>query len=211
MIRQWSRPCFLPVIPTCWLTVLRVLLVPLFLAFLLVGRIPAHYLLALIVFLAASVTDSLDGYLARNNSQVTTFGKFLDPLADKILVLSAMISFIELGLCGSLVVVIMIAREFMVTSLRLVAVSGDGTVIAAGMLGKVKTAVQMVSIVLILILCMLSEWSLLPAFVSVPVIAEVLMWVSAVLSVVSGAQYIWKNRTAIGQMKLSALAYTLSM
>lgn len=95
----------------------------------------------------------------------------------------------------------MIAREFMVTSLRLVAVSGDGTVIAAGMLGKIKTAVQMVSIVLILILCMLSEWSLLPAFVSVPVIAEVLMWVSAVLSVVSGAQYIWKNRTAIGQMK----------
>lgn len=178
------------------LTVLRVLLVPLFLAFLLVGRIPAHYLLALIVFIAASVTDSLDGYLARKNSQVTTFGKFLDPLADKILVLSAMISFIELGLCGSLVVVIMIAREFMVTSLRLVAVSGDGTVIAAGMLGKVKTAVQMVSIVLILILCMLSEWSLLPAFVSVPVIAEVLMWVSAVLSVVSGAQYIWKNRTA---------------
>ena len=174
------------------LTVLRVLLVPLFLAFLLVGRIPAHYLLALIVFIAASVTDSLDGYLARKNSQVTTFGKFLDPLADKILVLSAMISFIELGLCGSLVVV---------TSLRLVAVSGDGTVIAAGMLGKVKTAVQMVSIVLILILCMLSEWSLLPAFVSVPVIAEVLMWVSAVLSVVSGAQYIWKNRTAIGQMK----------
>ena len=183
------------------LTVLRVLLVPLFLAFLLVGLIPAHYLLALIVFIAASVTDSLDGYLARKNSQVTTFGKFLDPLADKILVLSAMISFIELGLCGSLVVVIMIAREFMVTSLRLVAVSGDGTVIAAGMLGKVKTAVQMVSIVLILILCMLSEWSLLPAFVSVPVIAEVLMWVSAVLSVVSGAQYIWKNRTAIGQMK----------
>ena len=178
------------------LTVLRVLLVPLFLAFLLVGRIPAHYLLALIVFIAASVTDSLDGYLARKNSQVTTFGKFLDPLADKILVLSAMISFIELGLCGSLVVVIMIAREFMVTSLRLVAVSGDGTVIAAGMLGKIKTAVQMVSIVLILILCMLSEWSLLPAFVSVPVIAEVLMWVSAVLSVVSGAQYIWKNRTA---------------
>lgn len=113
------------------LTVLRVLLVPLFLAFLLVGRIPAHYLLALIVFIAASVTDSLDGYLARKNSQVTTFGKFLDPLADKILVLSAMISFIELGLCGSLVVVIMIAREFMVTSLRLVAVSGDGTVIAA--------------------------------------------------------------------------------
>ena len=183
------------------LTVLRVLLVPLFLVFLLVGQIPAHYLLALIVFVVASATDSLDGHLARKNDQVTTFGKFLDPLADKILVLSAMISFIEIGLCGSLVVVIMIAREFMVTSLRLVAVSGDGTVIAAGLLGKVKTVVQMVSVVLILILCMLSEWSILPAGISVPVIAESLMWISAILSVVSGAQYIWKNRAAIGQLK----------
>lgn len=183
------------------LTVLRVLLVPLFLVFLLVGQIPAHYLLALIVFVVASATDSLDGHLARKNDQVTTFGKFLDPLADKILVLSAMISFIEIGLCGSLVVVIMIAREFMVTSLRLVAVSGDGTVIAAGLLGKVKTVVQMVSVVLILILCMLSEWSILPAGISVPVIAESSMWISAILSVVSGAQYIWKNRAAIGQLK----------
>ena len=183
------------------LTVLRVLLVPLFLVFLLVGQIPAHYLLALIVFVVASATDSLDGHLARKNDQVTTFGKFLDPLADKILVLSAMISFIEIGLCGSLVVVIMIAREFMVTSLRLVAVSGDGTVIAAGLLGKVKTVVQMVSVVLILILCMLSEWSILPVGISVPVIAESLMWISAILSVVSGAQYIWKNRAAIGQLK----------
>ena len=183
------------------LTVLRVLLVPLFLVFLLVGQIPAHYLLALIVFVVASATDSLDGHLARKNDQVTTFGKFLDPLADKILVLSAMISFIEIGLCGSLVVVIMIAREFMVTSLRLVAVSGDGTVIAAGLLGKVKTVVQMVSVVLILILCMLSEWSILPAGISVPVIAESLMWISAILSVVSGAQYNWKNRAAIGQLK----------
>ena len=183
------------------LTVLRVLLVPLFLVFLLVGQIPAHYLLALIVFVVASATDSLDGHLARKNDQVTTFGKFLDPLADKILVLSAMISFIEIWLCGSLVVVIMIAREFMVTSLRLVAVSGDGTVIAAGLLGKVKTVVQMVSVVLILILCMLSEWSILPAGISVPVIAESLMWISAILSVVSGAQYIWKNRAAIGQLK----------
>ena len=183
------------------LTVLRILLVPLFLVFLLVGQIPAHYLLALIVFVVASATDSLDGHLARKNDQVTTFGKFLDPLADKILVLSAMISFIEIGLCGSLVVVIMIAREFMVTSLRLVAVSGDGTVIAAGLLGKVKTVVQMVSVVLILILCMLSEWSILPAGISVPVIAESLMWISAILSVVSGAQYIWKNRAAIGQLK----------
>ena len=183
------------------LTVLRVLLVPLFLVFLLVGQIPAHYLLALIVFVVASATDSLDGHLARKNDQVTTFGKFLDPLADKILVLSAMISFIEIGLCGSLVVVIMIAREFMVTSLRLVAVSGDGTVIAAGLLGKVKTVVQMVSVDLILILCMLSEWSILPAGISVPVLAESLMWISAILSVVSGAQYIWKNRAAIGQLK----------
>lgn len=183
------------------LTVIRVLLVPVFLAFLFIEQIPGHYLLALIVFALASVTDTLDGHLARKNGQVTTFGKFLDPLADKILVLSAMIAFIELSLCGSLVVIIMIAREFMVTSLRLVAVSGSGTVIAAGILGKIKTVVQMVSIVLILALCALGEGGFLSDMTFMPLVSESLMWLSAALSVVSGAEYIWKNRKAIGEMK----------
>ena len=114
------------------LTMLRVMLVPVFLVFLMVSRIPYNFLYALAIFIAASLTDLLDGYLARKNNQVTTFGKFLDPLADKVLVLSAMICFIQLELASSVAVVIVIAREFMVTSLRLVAVSGSGKVIPAG-------------------------------------------------------------------------------
>lgn len=183
------------------LTVLRVLMVPLFLLFLFVEAIPLHWLWALIVFAAAAITDSLDGHLARKNGQVTTFGKFLDPLADKILVLSAMIAFIELDICGAVPIIIMIGREFMVTSLRLVAVSASGKVIAAGILGKVKTVVQMVSVILIMVLAMVAELNILPFALPVGLIGEVLMWISAVLSTVSGVEYIWKNREAITQFK----------
>lgn len=183
------------------LTVLRVLMVPVFLMFLFVDAIPLHWLWALIVFAAASITDTLDGHLARKNGQVTTFGKFLDPLADKILVLSAMIAFIELGLCGAVPVILMIAREFMVQALRLVAVSGSGKVIAAGILGKVKTVVQMVSVIVIMVLAFVSSLNVLPFLLPVGLIGEVLMWISAALSTVSGAEYIWKNREAITQFK----------
>lgn len=183
------------------LTVLRVLMVPLFLLFLFVDAIPLHWLWALIVFAAASITDTLDGHLARKNGQVTTFGKFLDPLADKILVLSAMIAFIELGLCGAVPVILMIAREFMVQALRLVAVSGSGKVIAAGILGKVKTVVQMVSVILIMALAFVASLNVLPFALPVGLIGEILMWISAILSTVSGAEYIWKNREAITQFK----------
>ena len=183
------------------LTILRVLMVPVFLLFLFVDAIPMHWLWALIIFAAASVTDTLDGHLARKNGQVTTFGKFLDPIADKILVFSAMIAFIELGLCGALPVILMIAREFMVTSLRCVAVSGSGKVIAAGILGKVKTVVQMVSIVLILALAFVSDLNVLPFILPLGLIGEILMWISAALSTVSGAEYLWQNREAIMQFK----------
>ena len=183
------------------LTVLRVILVPVFLLFLFVDAIPLHWLWALVIFAAASITDTLDGHLARKNGQVTTFGKFLDPLADKILVLSAMIAFIELNLCGAIPVILMIAREFMVTSLRLVAVSGSGKVIAAGNLGKVKTVVQMVSVILIMVLAFVDGMAILPFALPLYWIGEGLMWLSAVLSTVSGAEYIWKNREAITQFK----------
>ena len=100
------------------LTVLRMVLIPFFLFFLLFD-LPHHYLYALILFAAASFTDFLDGYLARRDGIVTDFGKFLDPVADKLLVTSALICFIELGFASSIVVVIIIAREFIVTSLRI--------------------------------------------------------------------------------------------
>ncbi len=183
------------------LTILRILLVPLFLAFLLIGAFPYHNVFALIVFIAASITDSLDGHLARKNNQVTTFGKFLDPLADKILVLSAMICFVELSYVSAIVVVIMIAREFMVTSLRLVAAAGSGKVIAAGILGKIKTVIQMVSLIAILLLCAVSDFVALPQWLSIPVIAETLMWISAIASVISGGEYLWKNRKLVSQFE----------
>lgn len=183
------------------LTLLRVILVPVFLVFLMVSRIQYNYLYALIIFIAASLTDLLDGHLARKNNQITTFGKFLDPLADKVLVISAMVCFIELGYASSVAVVVIIAREFMVTSLRLVAVSSSGTVIAAGWLGKVKTAVSMVSVIGILALSALAQLTTLPASIDIALISHVLMWICAAITLVSGVQYMVKNWNAIGSMK----------
>lgn len=172
------------------LTVLRMILVPVFLIFLLVESIPYHALWALLTFAAASITDCLDGKIARKYHLITTFGKFLDPLADKILVLAAMIALIPLGLCPAVVIIIVIAREFAVTSLRLVAAS-EGVVIAAGKSGKVKTAVQMVSIVAILLGLAVAEFVTLPF--SLVLVSQVLMWITAALAVYSGAEYLIKN------------------
>ena len=126
------------------LTMMRVILVPFFLLFLLVDGIPLHGLWALVIFAAASITDALDGHIARSRGLITDFGKFLDPVADKVLVFAALIAFTELGFASSVAVVIMMAREFLVSSMRMVAAS-KGKVIAAGKSGKVKTAVTMVS------------------------------------------------------------------
>ena len=183
------------------LTILRVVLVPLMLVFLLAEPIPYRYLFALIIFAAASITDSLDGHLARKHNLITNFGKFLDPLADKLLVISALIAFVELGLTGSVVVIIIVARELMVTALRLVAVSGDGTVIAAGLLGKLKTVSQMVGIVVILLLQSLAQIIALPAGLPVNGIGQVLMWIAAALTLLSGAQYLWAYRSVIDTTK----------
>lgn len=107
------------------LTIVRILLVPAFMIFLLGKNIPWHMLFAIFCFLVASVTDFVDGRLARKNNQITNFGKFLDPLADKLLVISALVCFVQLGLADSWLAMIIIARELLVTSLRLVA-SGSG-------------------------------------------------------------------------------------
>lgn len=180
------------------LTVLRIILVPFFVLFLLCSKIPYNYLWALVVFAVASITDCLDGHIARKHNLITDFGKFLDPLADKVLVLSAMISFIELGLSSSIVVIIVIAREFLVTSLRLVA-SGDGTVIAASIYGKIKTVVQMVSIVGILLLKTIEHFVTLS--IDINAISNGLMWVTAVITVISGIDYLYKNRKFVNTTK----------
>lgn len=174
------------------LTILRMALVPVFLLFFLWNAIPLHFLWALIVFSVAAATDAVDGHLARKYHLVTNFGKFLDPLADKILVFAALIVFIDFGYVSSVAVVIMMFREFLVTSLRLVAVE-QGVVIAAGKLGKLKTAMTMAAIVTVLTLCTIQSLGLL-TMLDTALISNILMWIAAVLTLLSGGEYLWSNR-----------------
>lgn len=176
------------------LTVLRIILVPFFVLFMLCSDIPYSALWALIIFAVASYTDHLDGKLARERNLITNFGKFLDPMADKILVLSAMVCMVTSNLCSPVVLIIVLAREFLVSSLRLVAAS-QNVVIAADKSGKLKTATQMVSIVVVLLLLSINQ--LFDTTIPVMGISHVLMWITAALTVYSGAEYIIRNRSLI--------------
>ena len=131
------------------LTLLRVIMIPFFLFFLMTDFFAGSKYVALVIFVIASLTDMLDGKIARKYNLVTNFGKFMDPLADKLLVCSAMIAFIELGIMPSIIVIIIIAREFIISGFRLIAAEKN-VVIAAGMAGKVKTTVQMIMCVLLI-------------------------------------------------------------
>lgn len=181
------------------LTVLRMILVPFFVLALL-WPFPHHYLIALIIFGAASYTDHLDGMLARKHNQITDFGKFMDPLADKILVISALVCFVSLGLCDVWLVLLIIAREFMVTSIRLVA-AGKGSVIAANNWGKAKTVSQIVAICVILLLQYIGELSGLGlvGFVTEEMavlfwgIGEVFLAIATFFAVLSGLIYLKQN------------------
>lgn len=168
------------------LTLLRVLLIPVFLVVLYL-QFPFHMYYALAVFILASVTDFVDGYIARHYNMITDFGKFMDPLADKLLVVSAMLWFVESGMMPAWAVLIVVAREFAVTGLRLVAVD-NGRVIAAGWSGKVKTASTMVCICLMLLP--------IPAGL-VPVCVAVIV----VTTLYSGVEYFVKNRDVLNWKK----------
>ncbi len=182
------------------LTLLRILLTPVFML-LLLWQFPHHYLAALLVFIFASVTDLLDGRLARKNQQVTDFGKFLDPLADKMLTTAALLGFIVLNIgVGTVwVAFIVMLREFLMASLRLVAVD-NGRVIAANAWGKVKTVCQMVAIIFAIfaqyvlslpVVGGLSCYGVLCAAANI--ITTVFLWVSTLMAVVSGAVYLAQN------------------
>lgn len=182
------------------LTVLRVILVPVFLIFTYVSAIPCHYILALVVFAAASITDMLDGKIARKHNLVTNFGKFLDPLADKILVISALMAFVDIKdyRLSAIPVIIIIIREFTVSGLRLVTAS-EGVVVAAGIWGKLKTAFTMVGIVAVLLcLSIRYDFAISPencAWDSVMLCCDVIIWIAAVLTIISGVVYLkeyWK-------------------
>ncbi len=136
------------------LTIFRIILVPIMVIIPFLGidekcmGIPVQWLIIDLIFVIASITDKLDGYLARKNNQVTTFGKFLDPLADKILVLAAMVMLVEMQKLPAWIPIIVLTREFVVSGYRLVAVEKGGTVIAASKWGKLKTVTQMIAIIL---------------------------------------------------------------
>ncbi len=167
------------------LTIARMIAVPFFIAAYLLGYNPA----ALIIFIAASITDALDGKIARSQNLVTNFGKIMDPLADKILVYSALCLFIESDIIKAWMLILILAREFIVAGMRTVAAS-EGTVLAAGMSGKIKTALQMVAVIVFLFALCLNE-----ARATVMMIGNVIFWASLVMTVYSGCEYVWKNRS----------------
>lgn len=170
------------------LTVLRMALIPVFMFFLL-SDLPGARWIAAGLFIFASLTDFVDGYLARKLNLITNFGKFMDPLADKLLVTAALLCFIQLGEVSSWIVMLIIAREFIVSIFRAIAAS-EGIVIAASWWGKLKTNVQMFAIILILF----RNW---PLQATGWPVGDLLMYLAAILTVVSGFDYIYKNRAVL--------------
>ena len=198
------------------LTLTRILLVPVFMIFASLTGLsgiadgsfqPTYYLIAGIVFAAASFTDFLDGHLARKWNMVTDFGKFADPLADKLLTTVAFIYMMRDGVCSPVVLCIILAREFAVSGLRMVAAGAkDGKVIAANMWGKVKTVLQMLSIIFYFFGMSIARMSAAGTeqgvrLILVISISMVLCWLVALVTAVSGIKYLWDNRSFINTAK----------
>ncbi|MBQ2841095.1 MAG: CDP-diacylglycerol--glycerol-3-phosphate 3-phosphatidyltransferase [Oscillospiraceae bacterium] len=162
------------------ISIIRMILIPVFIAFALLDFSGSSYI-AVAIFIVASLTDWVDGYIARKYNQITTFGKFLDPLADKLLVIAAVLVLIERGSMGSIPAFIIIARELIVTSLRIVAM-GEGIVIAAQRSGKWKTFIQMTGIVFLFT----PFATFAPGAVSA---GDVVVWLMAAITLISGIEY----------------------
>lgn len=182
------------------ITLSRICLIPVFMIFLLaplnLGKvalfgteIPAAHLIATAIFIIASVTDFVDGYYARKYNLITNFGKFLDPLADKLLVCAAFISLVELGMIAAWMVIIIISREFIVTGIRLVA-AADGAVIAASPLGKLKTVFQLVACISLMLYNIPFSYFHFP-------FATIMVWMATILTLISGIDYFMKNKHII--------------
>ena len=167
-------------------------MIPVFVILALMSAPAAQYA-AVAVFILASITDALDGHIARKNGLVTNFGKFIDPIADKLLVMSAMIVLVERGRMSGWVCIVMLAREFAISGFRLVA-AGTGKVIAAGILGKIKTVMQMIAVIALLLTAIDGAFASLTSF------ADVAMYISAAMTVWSGVDYIQKNFDCIRDM-----------
>ncbi len=191
------------------LTVARIIATPIFMAT-MIFNFPYHYSISLILFIAASLTDMIDGKMARKYNLVTDFGKFLDPLADKMLTTSAYLGFIcmyadNFAICLQMTIItfIVLFREFMVSSIRLVVVSSGGKVIAANMWGKCKTVSQMLGIIFALFVYALKEFVTIGSALQnvFDIIICVLFWVSAVLCTVSGVIYLNGSKEYINSSK----------
>lgn len=179
------------------ITLLRIFLIPIFMVFMLVDFsigtvmlfeqiIPIHHLIGAIIFIVASATDWIDGYVARKYNLITNLGKFLDPLADKILVTAAFVSLVHLQFAPAWIVIIILSREFAVTGIRLIA-AGEGDVIAASQLAKWKTTFQIIAIAALLL------YNIPFSMFSFP-FGEVMLWIALLLTILSGIDYFWKNR-----------------
>lgn len=186
------------------LTVLRIFLVPIFLIFIAIRDIPYGTTIATLVFVIAALTDKLDGYIARTRNQITVFGKFMDPLADKLLVTAALISLVEYQIIPSWAAVVIIAREFAVSGLRTIAAS-EGLVIAASWWGKIKTVIQIIAIIVALLeFNLTSQNELLGSLINyanlkglVTGLTMPLLYLTVIITLVSGYDYFAKNKHVI--------------
>ena len=186
------------------LTIIRILLVPIMviIPFLNIPGewlgVPISYWIINIIFIIASITDKLDGYIARSKNQVTTFGKFLDPLADKILVLAAMMMLVEFAKLPAWIPIIVLAREFIVSGYRLIAVEKGGKVVAASIWGKLKTVTQMIAIILAFIdvngFFAFANTELTGFSLILNVTASIIMSISVIATIFSGVQYIKEGK-----------------
>ena len=188
------------------LTVARILITPVYLALILWASLPHRFLIATLVYSIAAITDAIDGKLARKNNQITNFGKLLDPIADKILTTSALLAFMQMGLCNIWIVMIVLTREFTVASIRMIA-AADGVVIPANIWGKLKTVSQMTFTIVSMLLG--EVYSILAAYNPVwygkmpalALISNILLWITAVLTVVSGVIYVIDSKKVIDYTK----------
>ena len=189
------------------LTIFRIILVPVMVVFAYLPIDKEFYGIGLAmiimdaIFIVASITDKLDGYIARSRNQVTTFGKFLDPLADKILVLAAMLVLVEKDMLPAWIPIVVLAREFIVSGFRLIAVEKGGLVIAASIWGKLKTVTQMIAIIFAFVsiggFFDFIHGQMSGANLVINVITSVMMLVSVVATIFSGWDYIWKGRNLL--------------
>ena len=184
------------------LTLARIIITPFFLWVILMENLPHRFLIACIVFSIGALTDALDGHLARKNNQITNFGKFLDPIADKVLTTSALLAFMSMGLCNIWIVMLVLTREFAIASVRMIAATG-GVVIPANIWGKIKTVSQMIFTILIMLLGEaydIIEKVNVDLFAELPglsIVSNGLLWITAILTIVSGVIYLVDSRKII--------------